>query len=178
MKQKHALLCGNWLTVLATYFTLALMASAQTPLVLSGTSYSYTQNFDAIGGGLPPEWAVYTNATATDPGTMTSFNTNALNWDSPTAEFGNFASATANDSTGFSGNESPDLQAAATNRAPGIRPDDAGAALVLQITNTLGFANFKLTADFLDLGTNGDTNTWTVDYAVGDVPTNFIPVTT
>src|SRR5262249_16255510 len=50
---------------------------------------------------------------------------------------------------------------------------DPGAALVLQIQNTLGFANFQLTIDLNMLSLQGRSNIWTIDYGLGSNPASF-----
>ena len=71
-----------------------------------------------------------------------------------------------------------------TNRALGVKQTsatgyDPGAAFVFEINNTSGKTNLALNflLQSLDDGI-GRTTTWQVDYAIGDNPTTFIPVTT
>ncbi len=141
------------------------------------TSTNYTQHFNGIGSGLPTGWSVRTAATASNPGTTTTFNTPAAAWKAATAgQFSNFASVTNDDGSMFISTEDAGTQGAATNRAPGIRMANAvnpGAAFVLKIQDTLGCTNFLLDLDILTLNTNSRTYNWTIDCAVGAAPSSF-----
>jgi hypothetical protein len=165
----------KWIALGAAFF---LTLGAQAQLSLTGTNYA--QNFDGLDSGLPAGWMVCTNAHATNVGTAAGFVTNHTGWSSASGTFGNYASLTNNAGTPCVGTETTATQSAITNRALGIRQTgafgDPGAAFILNITNTTGMANFQLGLDFLMLSVQSRSTVWTVDYAVGNSPTNFIPL--
>lgn len=169
MKTRHLI------TWLAAVGLLTLTAKAQ--LTLTGTNY--LQTFDNLDSGLPGGWMVCTNAHATNLGTAATFVTNHTSWGSQTGQFQNSAS-TSNAGTNLLGSESSTLQSGYANRAPAIRQatsfGDPGAAFVLNLTNTARRAGFQLDLDFLMLSVQPHSTVWTVDYATGNNPTNFIPV--
>lgn len=160
--------------VMSIVITAAAGASAQ--VILTGTNYS--QSFADLNSGLPPGWSVRTNATSTNLGTAATFNTNNTSWGTQTGQFANYASTLNNSGTNFLGTESTTVQGNCTNRCPGIRQTttfgDPGAAFVLQLQNTRGFANFRLNLDcnMLSEQTNRST-AWTIDYGIGDTPAGF-----
>jgi hypothetical protein len=161
------------------FFTTWSVITANAQLTLTGTNYF--QNFNDLDSGLPAGWLVYTNAHATNVGTAASFVTDHTSWATATGQFLNSA-GTSNSGTNLLGTESSNLQNNYTNRAPAIRQTgafgDPGAAFVLNITNTSGLATFQLSLDFLMLSVQAHSNLWTVDYAVGNAPTNFLPLAT
>jgi len=144
-------------------------------LVLAGTNY--LQTFDNLDSGLPAGWMVCINAHATNLGTAVVFTTNRTSWGTQTGQFQNSAS-TSNAGTNLLGSES--TQTGFTNRALAVRQTgsfgDPGAAFVLNLANTTRKAGFQLGLDFLMLSVQGHSTIWTVDYAAGDSPTNFIPL--
>lgn len=153
------------------------------PLQLTGTNY--IQNFDSIEAGLPPGWSLWTNATATALAGEALLITTPTPWLTATAGlFYNVASTdNTNELTGepFDWEESPDIQNAATNRAPAIRlrsNTDPGAAFALQLADTLGFKDFVFKFDFLTLTPYSRTSVWTIDYAIGVSPATFTPLAT
>lgn len=106
-----------------------------------GTS-PYTQNFDAIGTGLPTGWTVRTSATATTLGTSQPLTTTKTDWTNTAGAFKNFASA-----DGLTSASNSAAQSASTDRSLGIRQTsfgDPGAAFVLQLANTTGKSSFSL----------------------------------
>lgn len=160
-------------------------AQAQATL---GTS-PYTENFNALGSGLPAGFSVYTNASATSLGTaptaaqliLTPGTTTA--WTATGGGFKNFASA-----TGLNSPTTVAAQTAATNRALGVRqtgsfgdgsstatpPTGAGPAFVFQVANTTGKSDFALSFKLQSLdSTVTRVATWQVDYALGATPTTF-----
>jgi hypothetical protein len=151
------------------------------PAQLALTGTNYLQNFDGLDAGLPSGWMVCTNAHATNAGTATIFVAAHTSWGTQTGQFQNSA-ATDNAGTNLLGGENSNLQGTYTNRALAVRQTagfgDPGAAFVCNITNTLGRANFQLSLDFLMLYVQSRSTEWTLDYAVGDNPTNFIPLAT
>lgn len=182
------------LSVLAIMAATAIATKAQ-PVTLSGTNYF--QDFDGIGGGLPNEWLVYTNAKSSQLGTLVSFVNNpadTLNgWANTSFAFKNLAST--NDTVGgtnFLGTEPIATQSNTLNRAlsvrgtgaAGVEPtaNNGGCAFVLKVANTIGFGKFKLDVDFLLLNPQTRSNYWAVDFGVspdGSSPPNgFTTVTT
>lgn len=149
---------------------------------ISLTTSPLTINFDNIGTALPTGVSVVTGASATSAGNAGSYTSTATTslWNKTSSGFKNFASA-----TGLNMGSDSAAQVNATNRALGVRQTsatgfDPGAAFVFQLTNTTGKSNLKM--DFLlqSLDTSSivtRTTTWSVDYAIGDAPTSFTPVT-
>jgi len=151
----------------------ALGARAQATL---GTS-PYTENFDNLASGLPTGFSVYTAATATSLGTAATLTTAPTAWNSTSGGFKNFASA-----TGLHSGAATTVQAAATNRALGVRQvsaTDKGAAFVFEVANTTGKTDFALNFKLQSLdSTSTRTATWLVDYGTGATPTTFTPTGT
>lgn len=77
-----------WALIIISCSNVPLWAQLTLPM---GTSY--TQNFDAIGSGLPTGWTVRTGAGASSRGTSSSLNTAAVSWANNTGEFRNSAAA-------------------------------------------------------------------------------------
>ena len=166
-------------TILAvTLLIVAAKMNVFAQVILTGDHY--TQTFDALALGLPAGWSVMTNASGTNPGTPALFATNAASWGATAGQFANFASTTNNDGTPFLGTEPTAVQAAATNRCLASRLTgsfgDPGAAFVVQLQNTLGFANFQLSLDVNMLSVQTRSNIWTIDYGLGASPAAFVPV--
>jgi hypothetical protein len=161
-----------WLATLA-------VVSGNAQLTLTGTNY--TENFNNLDAGLPVGWMVCTNAHATNVGTAVNFVTTHASWANTTGQFQNSA-GTGNAGTNLLGTESSTVQSGYTNRAPAIRQTagfgDPGAAFVLNLTNTMGMAGFQLDLDLLMLGVQNHATVWTVDYAVGNNPANFVALAT
>jgi len=139
-------------------------------------------DFNSISSGLPSGVSVYREPTSTALGTAATLTSAATRWAITSGGFYNFASA-----TGLSATTSEADQGSSTNRALGVRQvsatnasfpnSDPGVAFVFQIDNTTGKTGLKL--DFLLQSldnTSARTTTWTVDYAVGDNPTSFTPI--
>ena len=153
---------------------LPLVAGAQ--ITLTGTSY--TENFDAIGSGLPTGWTVRTGATASALGSNATYASATTPWATTTGNFRNAASA-----DGMTGTENNATQNASTDRALAVRQTgtfgDPNAAFVLEIDNTVGLTDFNLTFKLQSLDqTTPRTTTWRVDYGFGATPTSFTAVTT
>ena len=165
----------NLTLLLAAVGLLNLTAKAQ--LSLTGTNY--LQTFDKLDSGLPDGWMVSTNAHATNLGTLVVFTTNRTSWSSQTGQFQNSAS-TSNAGANLLGGENSTLQSGYTNRALAIRQSssfgDPGAALILSLSNTTRKAGFQLDLDFLMLSLQPRSTVWTVEYATGNNPTNFVPL--
>lgn len=170
----------NTVSLLTLLNLLAMFATASAQVKLTGTSY--TQNFDDLGSGLPPGWSVRTGASATGSGTEVTLVTSARSWSATSGQFANFASTASNEGTNFLGTEASAFQAASTNRCLGVRQTssfgDPGAAFVLQLQNTLGFAGFQLAVDLNMLSVQNRSNAWIIDYGIGDDPVSFTPVWT
>lgn len=151
----------------------ALGARAQATL---GTS-PYTENFDNLASGLPTGFSVYTAATASSLGTAATLTTAPTAWNSTSGGFKNFASA-----TGLHSGAATTVQAAAANRALGVRQvsaTDKGAAFVFGVANTTGKTDFALNFKLQSLdSTSTRTATWLVDYGTGATPTTFTPTGT
>jgi hypothetical protein len=147
----------------------ALTATAQ--VVLTGTSY--TQNFNAIGSGLPDGWDVRTGATLSTLGTTASFTSTTTTWAATTlgSDFRNVSSDNISyTTTGATQNANP-------NRALGWRPVGTNSsevtpgrtgAVTLQLANTTGFQNFTLSVDLFTVNITGTTQTYQLEYRVGD----------
>jgi hypothetical protein len=148
-------------------------------VLLSGGEYR--QDFDAISGGLPPGWSVWTNATSGSLGAQAFFETNTISWGTTSSQFRNCASVTNNEGV-LATNASSTVQHTFTNRVLGVRQGtsfgDPGAAFVLQLANTLGWSNLQFSADFLMLDEEGRETVWTLDYGLGSTPASFIVVGT
>jgi hypothetical protein len=152
-----------------------LITAAQAQITLTGISY--TQDFNTIGSGLPAGFSLVTGAGATSPGASAAFTTTHTNWNSTTGRFANYASANIGASATTA------RQAAAGDRALGIRQTgsfgDPGAAIVLQIANTMGFTGLVLDFNLQSLDVaSARTTTWRVDYGLGTRPVSFIEATT
>ena len=153
---------------------LITMGQAQVSLATS----PYIQNFDTIRTALPNGFTVRIGATNSALGTpIASFNTAATNWNSTSGRFGNYASA-----TGLRASTPPATQAAATNRALGVRQTgsfgDPGAAFVFQVINTKGKKDFALSFNLQSLdSTSPRSTTFLVQYAKGTNPNSFNTVT-
>jgi len=156
--------------------------SAQAQLALTGTNY--TEGFESISGGsLPSGWTSRYNASASAVGDVIPFTNGVATWSGATiglpydmASAHNIDPATTNL---FTGSEDTATQAAATNRAPGMRLSsgtDGEVTWTLQIADTIGLADFTVSMDLLVLSSKSRTGTWTVDYAVGNAPTTFTPL--
>ncbi len=163
----HALIAALSLGALAT------PARSQVTL----TSSPYQQDFDSLATGLPTGWSVRLGATSSGLGTAAVFDPAAYAWSGTAGGFHNYAST-----DGLSSSASAATQAAAADRALGIRPTsstgDPGAALVLQVANSLGHRNLTLSFSYLLLDEEGRTVTWTADYGLGVSPTSFVPIGT
>ena len=79
--------------LLVSFFS--LMSKAQVNLI----NPPYTENFDAIGSGLPPGFSVFTGATGSATGTASTFTPSATSWSNLTGGFYNCASATGLNNT-------------------------------------------------------------------------------
>ena len=162
-------------TILAVLF---IMHSALAQVSLTGTT-SYSQTFDNVtSAGLPAGWAVFTNATSTTLGATATFSTSVVSWATFTGNFRNVASA-----NNLPSSNSAAQQNASTDRALGVRQTgsfgDPGAAFAVQLENTTGLQDFKLSLKLqsLDAGSPRKT-TWAIQYGVGSSPTTFNTVAT
>lgn len=160
-------------------FTLAFMlisAGSFGQITLSGTSY--TQNFDGVGSGLPAGFQVAANATNTSLGTAAAFTNAATAWNSTASGWKNYASADGL----VSGSTATD-QSNSSDRVVAIRQSgtvgDPGAALEMQLANTIGFTGFSLNFKLQSLDVASPrTTTFRVDYGFGASPSAFTVATT
>jgi trimeric autotransporter adhesin len=141
---------------------------------------SYTQNFDGVSGGLPTGWTVRTGSSATALGTTQTLNTSAIAWATSTGQFANFASA-----DGLTSSSNSAAQAANTDRVLGVRQSaafgDPGASFCLQISNTIGLANYQMAFKLMSLDPTtpvARTTAWKVDYGFGASPTTWTTIAT
>ncbi|HWC60542.1 MAG TPA: immunoglobulin domain-containing protein, partial [Verrucomicrobiae bacterium] len=143
------------------------------PVNLSGTNYF--QNFDDLSGGLEPGWLIYTGATGTSLGVLTSFTNGnpALtvnDWNNFSFGFKNCASTNYTpDGTNFIGTEPIATQALTANRVLAVRTtgaNDPGNAFVLKVANTVGLGKFVLDVDMMMLSPQTRSNNWTLDFGV------------
>ncbi len=187
----HRPLCFAWdvITILmrklitlrkSLLFSALALGSLSLQAQLTLGSSPYTQDFDAIGSGLPAGWTVRTGATAAALGTSQTLVTSTSNgWTSTTAQFRNAASSEAPSASG----DLTAVQATRTDRVPSVRQSgtfgDPGAAFVLEIANTVGLSAFDLSFKLqsLDVG-SARVTTWRVDYGFGVSPTSFTAATT
>jgi hypothetical protein len=143
------------------------------------TASPFTLNFDNVAGGLPKGVFVKLSSSSTSIGTDGTFSGNQFSWSNTSSGFKNYASATNLTAT----NSSQD-QNASSNRALGVKQTgttgfDPGVAFAFEINNTSGKTNLVLNFLLQSLDNSiGRTTSWQVDYAIGDNPGNFIPVTT
>jgi len=139
----------------------------------------FTLNFDNLATGLPKGVLVKISSSSTSFGTDGPFTATQSSWSNTSSGFKNYASA-----TGLTASSDATAQNASTNRCLGVKQTgatgyDPGAAFIFEINNTSGKTNISLSflLQSLDDGV-GRTTTWQVDYATGDNPTTFTPVTT
>jgi len=143
------------------------------------TSSPFTLNFDNIATGLPKGVLVKLSSSSTSVGIDGAFSGSQSSWSNTSSGFKNYASA-----SGLSSSSDATAQGNSTNRALGVKQTsatgyDPGAAFVFEINNTTGKSNFTLNFLLQSLDDSvGRSTTWQVDYALGDNPTTFIPVTT
>ncbi len=146
--------------------------------------FSYTQNFDNIGSGLPAGWTVVTGASPTSSGTSQTFDVNATSWGTSTGGFRNVAAAEAP----LPADAAVTVQTASTDRALGLRQTTSFAdlasalpAFMVQLSNTAGITDFTLNFKLMQChqtATGGRTVNWQVEYAVGAAPTSWLSVPT
>ncbi len=140
------------------------------------TTSPYVETFDGLANGLPAGFSIYTGATPTKVGTAATLTATPTAWNNTSGAFKNFASA-----TGLTATASSADQAAATNRALGVRQTgsfgdgtDVGPAFVFQAANTTGKTDFALNFKLQSLDNSvGRTTTWQVDYGTGTTPSAF-----
>jgi hypothetical protein len=143
------------------------------------TTSPFTLNFDNIQTGLPKGVFVKLSAASASIGIDGAFSTSPSSWSNTSSGFKNYASA-----TGLTSATSSSDQSVSLNRALGVKQTsatgfDPGAAFVFELNNTSGKTNLVLKFLLQSLADGvGRTTTWQVDYALGDNPTTFIPVTT
>lgn len=143
------------------------------------TSSPLILNFDNLSTGLPQGVFAKLSSSSTSIGTDAAYSSSQSSWSNTSSGFKNYAGA-----TGLISTSDAAAQNASINRALGVKQTstkgyDPGTAFVFEINNTSGKTNLSLNflLQSLDDGI-GRTTTWQVDYATGDNPTTFIPVTT
>ncbi len=143
------------------------------------TTSPFTLNFDNIATGLPKGVLVKLSSSSTSIGIDGAFSGSQSSWSNTSSGFKNYAGA-----TGLSSSSDATAQSNSINRSLGVKQTsatgyDPGAAFVFEINNTAGKSDLTLNflLQSLDDGV-GRATTWQVDYALGDNPTTFIPVTT
>jgi hypothetical protein len=160
---------SSFVVLLCASAAIASVASAQLTLSPSG----YFQNFNQLGSGLPDGWSVHTGATATGFGTEAVFTSDATSWSNTSSIFRNIASF-----EGSSTSDNNTTQSNRSDRALGWRPigvtaSDTSArngAVMLQLTNTLGFRDFELKVTLFTANNVGTTDqNYSLEYRVGDV---------
>jgi hypothetical protein len=172
------------LSLLAAFLVAGLARPALAQLTLTGTNY--TESFENISGGsLPAGWTCRVNATAGALGDVLPFTNGIATWSGATIglpyDMASVFNINTNTMLPFNGSEDATTQNNATNRAPGMRLSsgvDGKLAWTLQIANTIGFSDFKLSMNLLVLTSNTRSGVWTVDYAVGNAPVAFTPLGT
>jgi hypothetical protein len=138
-----------------------------------------TLNFDNLSTGLPKGVLVKLSSSSTSIGTDAPFSTTQSSWSNTSSGFKNYASA-----AGLTASSDATAQNKSTNRCLGVKQTgatgyDPGAAFVFELNNTSGKINLSLSFLLQSLADGvGRTTTWQVDYAIGDNPTTFTPVTT
>jgi hypothetical protein len=143
------------------------------------TASPFTLNFDNIAAGLPKGVFVKTASSSTSIGVDGVYSGNPSSWSNTSSGFKNYASA-----TGLNAASSTSDQNASVNRALGVKQTgatgfDPGVAFVFELNNTNGKKDFSLNFLLQSLADGaGRTTAWQVDYAIGDNPNTFIPVTT
>ncbi|RFP63934.1 T9SS C-terminal target domain-containing protein [Hymenobacter lapidiphilus] len=172
--------------LLLSWACLLTVASLEVRAQVTLTSSPYIETFDGLASGLPAGFSIYTNAAPNRIGTPALLTTAPTAWGNSGGAFKNFASA-----TGLNRATSSADQAAATNRALGVRqtgsfgdgtstatpPTGAGPAFVFQVANTTGKTDFELNFRLQSLdSTVGRTATWQVEYGLGATPTAFTQV--
>ena len=160
-------------------------AAALLPLLLGATgafaqatlgNSPYSETFDNLATGLPAGFSVRTGATAALGADAGLKATDPTSWGTTSGGFYNYASG-----TGLMADAAPADQAAAANRALGLRQTSSfgnpGGAFVFEVDNTKSKTGFQLTFKLqsLDVASPRIT-TWQVDYGVGETPTTFTAV--
>ncbi|HMP77631.1 MAG TPA: fibronectin type III domain-containing protein, partial [Kiritimatiellia bacterium] len=161
------------------WYAIPLLLALQTAVssaqvTLTGTSYS--QDFDAIGSGLPSGWDTRISATASSLGTVQSFTTTATAWGDTSGRFGNVAAAespaTSADASG--------TQASRTDRALAVRQSgsfgDPGAAFNFYFNAsgvTFSGVDPALSVKMQQFDNQGRAATWSIQYGIGASPASW-----
>jgi hypothetical protein len=151
---------------------IVLSCSSTFAQLILGSS-PYNQDFNSISTGLPPGISIRAGSTASALGAAQTFGTAMVAWNNTSGAFKNFASA-----NGLVSGSSSAQQNASSDRSLGIRQTgtlgDPGGAFVLQLANTSGLKDFKLTFKLQSLDiTSPRTTVWRIDYGFGPSPTTF-----
>jgi hypothetical protein len=171
------------LNLLLTLICCSMLAIAQSPYSLSGTTY--VQNFDNLSSGLPLGWRVDTlvkPSAGLGNNAITRFSPTAVNWTSTSRGFKNVASADALTATATNSDQNSSTDRALAVRqvsASGWDDHDTLASFGFNISNTVGLTGFTLSYKLMSLNnTVKRYNTWIVQYGIGASPTSFNTVTT
>jgi hypothetical protein len=146
--------------------------------------FSYVQNFDGLGSGLPQGWSVRIGASTTALGSEQTFNSNPTSWSTSTAGFRNVAASEAP----LSGAATTTVQEQSGDRALGLRQTaafgdspEALPAFTFQIANTIGIGNVSLSFKLMQvhqLASPQRTVNWIVEYGLGNTPITWVAVPT
>lgn len=146
--------------------------------------FSYVQNFDGLGSGLPQGWSVRIGASTNSIGTEQTFNSNTTSWSTTTAGFRNVAASEAP----LAGDATATVQEQSGDRALGLRQTAAFGdlanelpAFTFQIANTQGISNVTLSFKLMQvhqLVTPQRTVNWIVEYGLGNTPSAWVTVPT
>ncbi len=162
---------------------LSSIVTAQTPYVLSGSSYN--QDFDNIGSGMPLGWRVDSIVNPNGGlgnNAISKFSTTPSTWGNTGRGFKNLASA-----DGLNANATTQDQNNSTDRVLGIRQvssagwddKDSLVSASFQIANTIGLTNFNLEFKIQSLNTGAKRyNNWIVQYGFGSNPASFTTAVT
>lgn len=171
------------ISILIALLCAAFIVQAQSPLFLSGTSY--TQDFDNLANGLPLGWRVDTSAdqaAGLGGNAIGRYNANTTPWNTSSRGFYNFA---AIDALAMTATSSSADQANETDRALGVKQVGAWdlateqVAYNLHIANTTGLSNLSLSLKVQTFQQNSSRNNiWLMQYALGANPTSFVTLTT
>ena len=135
-----------------------------------------SQDFNALGSGLPTGWTTRTGATSSTLGTAAAFTATAIDWAAFSGAFKNLASANGLTSTATIAD-----QAGSADRALGIRQTgaygDSGAAFTYQFSTT-GQDVTSLSVDLQMLSVQARSTSWTLQVASGETPTAWTTIDT
>lgn len=159
---------------------LTIAAAIHTPLVgqVALPSGSTTETFDALAGGLPPGWTVYTGATLSTLGNPATVTTTAAGWSDTSGAWKNFAAA---DNATLVATSTTAQQSAAADRALGIRQTgsfgDPGASANFYFS-TLGQQVSAISFSAQMLSVQARSTVWKLQYGLGATPAGWTDLAT